>query len=57
MPAMRHYDDGPGFFGYLFRLIVMLLVVGGLGFVAFAYVGDLSRAPQEHSFPVNLNGN
>lgn len=57
MPAMRHYDDGPGLLGYLFRLIVVLVVLGGLGFVAFAYVGDLSRAPETRSFPVEMNGN
>jgi len=33
----------------------MLVLVGGIGFVAFAYFGDLSRTPEPHSLPVDLN--
>lgn len=50
------YDDRPGFFGYLFRLLVILIIVGGLGFVAFAYFGDLSQTPEPRSLPVDLSG-
>jgi len=51
---MPRYDDGPGFFGYLFRLVVILILVGGLGFIAFAYFGDLGRVPEPRSLPVEL---
>lgn len=50
----RYDDDGPGFFGYLFRLVLVLVLVGGVGFVAFAYFGDLSRTPEPRSIPVEL---
>ncbi|MCL4674633.1 MAG: hypothetical protein KJZ59_01055 [Pararhodobacter sp.] len=53
---MPRYDDGPGLLGYLFRLVLILLLVFGIGFVAFAYFGDLSRAPEPRSVPVDLNG-
>jgi len=52
---MSRYDDGPGLFGYLFRLFFILILVFGVGFVAFAYFGDLSRTPEPRSFPVELN--
>ncbi|WP_165814484.1 hypothetical protein [Pararhodobacter oceanensis] len=50
----RRYDERPGFFGYLFRLLVILILFGGLGFLGFAYLGDLSRAPEPRSVPVEL---
>lgn len=49
------YDDRPTLLGYLFRFLLMLVLVGGIGFVAFAYFGDLSRTPEPHSLPVDLN--
>lgn len=52
---MSRYDDRPGILGYLVRLLIMLVLVGGVGFVAFAYFGDLSRTPQPHTLPVDLN--
>lgn len=52
---MSRYDDGPGLFGYLFRLIVILVLVAGVGFLAYAYIGDLSRTPEPRSVPVQLN--
>ncbi|WP_461469624.1 hypothetical protein [Pararhodobacter sp.] len=55
MAAMRHYDDGPGFFGYLFRLIMVLILLGGIGFLAFAYVGDLSQPATPRRIPLDLN--
>ncbi len=51
---MPRYNEGPGFFGYLFRLIVVLVLVGGVGFVAVAYFGDLGRTPEPRSLPVAL---
>ncbi|MFN4102069.1 MAG: hypothetical protein ACK4GT_20090 [Pararhodobacter sp.] len=51
---MPRYDEGPGFFGYLLRLLVILILVAGLGFVAFAYVGDIGRPPEPRSLPVEL---
>jgi len=57
MRDIRHYDEGPGFFGYIFRLLSILVFLGGVGFLAFAYFGDLSRVPQPVSMPVDLNGN
>ena len=50
----RYDDDGPGFFGYVIRLLVVLVLVGGVGFVAFAWFGDLSRTPEPRSLPVTL---
>jgi hypothetical protein len=52
---MSRYDDGPGLFGYLFRLIVILALVSVIGFLAFAYFGDLSRTPEPRSIPIDLN--
>lgn len=52
---MNRYDDGPGFFGYLFRLLLILIVLGGVGFVGFAWFGDLSRTPEPRSLPVSLD--
>lgn len=53
---MAYRDDRPGILGYLFRLILILLVLGGLGFLAFAYVGDLSVPTAPRSLPVDLGG-
>lgn len=50
----RFDDDGPGFFGYLLRLLVVLVLVAGVGFVAFAYFGDLGRTPEPRRVPVEL---
>ncbi|WP_323037166.1 hypothetical protein [Pararhodobacter sp.] len=52
---MSRYDDGPGLFGYLFRLIVILALVGGIGFLAYAYFGDLSQTPEPRSIPIDIN--
>lgn len=51
---MRHNDDRPGILGYLFRLVVILVLLGGVGFVSFAYFGDLTRTPEPRSLPVDL---
>ncbi|MFN3954714.1 MAG: hypothetical protein ACK4LQ_09690 [Pararhodobacter sp.] len=52
---MARNDDRPGILGYLFRLILILLLLGGIGLLAFAYFGDLSVEPQPRSMPVDLN--
>lgn len=52
---MARHHDGPGLFGYLFRLIIMLALVSGIGFLAYAYFGDLSRTPEPRSIPVDVN--
>lgn len=52
---MARYDDGPGVIGYLFRLIMMLVFVSGIGFLAYAYFGDLSRTPEPRVIPVDVN--
>lgn len=51
---MARYDDGPGLAGYLLRLIVLLVFLMGIGFVAFAFLGDLSRDPAPRVVPVIL---
>ncbi|KPQ06361.1 MAG: hypothetical protein HLUCCA12_10245 [Rhodobacteraceae bacterium HLUCCA12] len=51
---MARRDDRPGFLGYLFRLILILIILGGLGFLAFAYIGDLSVPMTTQDVPVDL---
>jgi len=48
-------DDRPGFLGFFFRLVLILLILGGLGFLAFAYFGDLSISPEPRSLPIDIN--
>lgn len=55
MRTLHHYDDRrPGLFGYLFRLIFMLLILGGIGLVSYAYVGNFDVAPEPRSIPLDL---
>jgi hypothetical protein len=54
IPYNKPYRDGPGFFGWLFRFLVILVILGGLGFLAFAYVGDLSREPEPRRIELEL---
>lgn len=51
---MPRYREGPGILGYLFRLLVVLVLLGALGLVGYAYFGDLARAPAPRSLPVQL---
>lgn len=51
---MPRRDDRPGFFGYLFRALILLLLIAGLGFVAFAYFADLDMPAEPRSLPVDL---
>lgn len=52
---MARNDDQRGFLGYLFRFLLILLFLGGIGLVAYAYFGDLSIEPQPRSQPFDLN--
>jgi len=52
----RYRNEGPGVLSYLFRFVLMLVVLAGLGLVAFAYVGDLGVTPAPQSVPVTPLG-
>lgn len=52
----RYKDEGPGFLSYIFRFLLVLVVLAGLGLVAFAYVGDLRVTPTPQSVPVTPSG-
>lgn len=54
IPYHKPYRDGPGFFGWLFRLLLILFLLGGLGFLGFAFVGDLSRETETRSIELEL---
>jgi hypothetical protein len=51
---MARNDDGPGFAGYLFRLLFVLVLLAGVGFVSYAYVADLDRPATPRLVPVTL---
>jgi hypothetical protein len=51
---MPRYDEGPGIGTYLFRFVFLLILLLGLGFVVFAYMGDLSRPSAPRLVPVTL---
>jgi hypothetical protein len=40
---------------FLLKLLVFLVVVGAVGLVVYAYLGDISPAQTDVSEPVNLN--
>lgn len=42
---------------FLFRLLAIIIFLGVLGFIGFAYVGDLSpeRSEQSVTVPLDLN--
>ena len=50
----RYDDEGPGILGYLLRLVVVLLLVGGVGLAGFAWFGALGRPTEPRSLPVTL---
>jgi hypothetical protein len=50
----RYRDEGPGVFGYLFRGVLVLVLLGGLGLGAFVMFGDLSRPAEPRSLSVDL---
>jgi hypothetical protein len=54
--AMARYDEGPGFLSYLFRFLMVVILVVGLGFVAYSLVGDLARPASPRIVPVTLGG-
>nr|WP_319251742.1 hypothetical protein [uncultured Celeribacter sp.] len=39
---------------FLFRLLIIIILLGALGFIGFAYVGDLSPQRGEVSVPVTI---
>ena len=39
----------------LFKLVAFLVVIGALGLVGYAYLGDISPNQTDVSEPVNLN--
>lgn len=41
----------------LLKILGFLIVVGGIGLVGFAYLGDLSPNQAETRVPVDLNAN
>lgn len=41
--------------GRLIKLLFFLLIIGGIGLVGFAYLGDLSPEQTDISQPVDLN--
>ena len=41
--------------GILLKIIGILIVLGGLAFVGFAYVGDMDPEPRDVTVPVDLN--
>jgi hypothetical protein len=53
---MARYDEGPGLGGYVMRVLALLILLTGIGFVAFAYFGDLSRPAEPRAVPVTLGG-
>jgi hypothetical protein len=40
---------------FLLKLLVFLVLVGAVGLVGYAYLGDISPAQTDVSEPVNLN--
>lgn len=42
--------------GRLFKLLFFLIVLGALGVLGFAYLGDLSPEQNDVSEPVELDG-
>ena len=51
---MPSYREGPGFMGYLFRFLLMLLLLGSVGLAGFAYLGDLSRPAEQRLLPLSF---
>ncbi len=41
---------------HIIKLVLVLALLGGIGLVAFAFVGDLSPERTEVILPVDLNG-
>jgi len=42
--------------GHIFRGILYLVILGGIGLIGFAYLGDLTPEREEIRVPVTLNG-
>jgi hypothetical protein len=52
----RRRREGIGFFGVMFRLVLVIAVLAGLGLVAYAVVGDLAPERARVERPVTLDG-
>lgn len=50
--TMARYDEGPGLFGYLFRFVLIVVLLAALGLVAFAFFGDLSLPATPQRVPL-----
>ena len=42
---------------HIVKLVVILALLGGIGLVGYAYVGDLSPQRSQVTEPVSLDGN
>ncbi len=51
---MARYDEGPGLGAWLLRLLGVLILLTVIGFVAYAFIGDLSRPATPRALPVTL---
>lgn len=52
---MAFDNDRQSFLGYVFRLILILVLLGLIGLVAFAYFGDLTVEPEPRILPVEID--
>lgn len=52
----RRRREGIGFFGFLVRLVLVLVLLAGLGVVGYAVVGDLTPDTTRVERPVTLDG-
>lgn len=39
----------------LVKFLLLLLVLGAVGLVIYAYIGNLAPEPEDHSLPVTLD--
>lgn len=53
---MSRYDDRPGPLRILLRFLLVCLLLAVMGFVLYAFVGDLSAPVAPRSLPVQLDG-
>lgn len=52
---MARYNDEPTVFGSILKFLVLIVILGLLGLVAFAYVGDLGIEQRSLSIPVPVS--
>ena len=51
----RFGEKGDAMLGRVFKVLLFLLVLGGIGLVGYAYLGDLSPTQIEKREPITLN--